>query len=720
MKINKKILQITLVFVILISMLSVISTTKSVSNEINEMRAGNKGHKIIVYQPETMTLTEFEWSYVLHGFRYLFDEKNDWKKLEFHLYIDENEVDLKTTKEITYDEFGTKYETLWAYKTFESYYFEPGTYNWTITILNDDDLYWMDSHPLTVFEDGQQLIVYNPETMIISAGERSFVKHGWTSLTEEDYDNFKPYNVQVLINGEEIELYYIKESVETETEELYNLWFYQTFDANFFEPGVYEWKVIWSDITGVLLEYVCPLTVLSNGQRVNVLFPDTMAISESQPFYVQHGFVTLDPNDAFLHDQFDVQLFIDVGYDGDYTDDIEIPLQSQLSMEETDSGLSYLWHFTYYFEPSYFGPGHYNWRVVWSDYLGIIFESQQPFTVLEDGQGIVVYNPETMTCTTTQRTYVKHGYSFEGINQILEYLPINTQLFINEEEVDLDLTLEIDYSGEIPIYNYRYVQFFDTNYFVEEVYWWKMVWIDAVNGYYEDVFPLTVVEDGYRLNFYMNPEDTLYIRQGQKAWIRHGWYSDSYEKMYEIYSDWDFDCQFFVDNVELDTTQVFVYDEEAPLLRYTWWNYYYFKPNYFDVGTYEIKVYWHNETYEETVIKTLVVSEDGHQIEPVYNPTSLYFHTDQETFFRYSMQMLEDSFYYLPVEIMFFVDGVEKELEKAFVVAVIDGIEYYHWRFYQKFEAYCFEPRDYSIQVKVTVESGIEFFNEYYTMYVEY
>ena len=67
-------------------------------NELSLIQDGEKGQRIVVYQPETMSIQTFEWSHVLHGFIYTDDEKHEWQDAEVKLYIDDIEIELDTKK----------------------------------------------------------------------------------------------------------------------------------------------------------------------------------------------------------------------------------------------------------------------------------------------------------------------------------------------------------------------------------------------------------------------------------------------------------------------------------------------------------------------------------------------------------------------------------------------------------------------------------------------
>ncbi|MHA1187920.1 MAG: hypothetical protein ACTSSK_13785 [Candidatus Heimdallarchaeota archaeon] len=706
---NRKIaISIAIIGIILVSFLSLTSTTDATPNQLDEIRAGEKGHKLVVDLPETMTITEMDWSYVIHGYSYLEADKKDYKTFEFHLYIDDVEVNLKTTKEKGWNDEGEEVESIYSYTTFDAYHFAPDIYNWTITATLNDETIWFVQNPLTVLAEGHRLVVYSPGTMIIAECDRSYVKHGWVELDEATYDDLKPFNVQVFINGEEIDLYYIKENVETETEELYNLWFYQTFDAYYFDPGVYEWYVVWTDATGIIMEFSCPLTVLSDGQQIIVYKPETMAITTTQPCYFSHGWELTEPFDLLTVDSLDVQLFID---------GMEIELENNFIIEYTEEGLKYYWQKFNHFESGYFAPGIYNWHVVWSIDSTVVGGFEHPFTVMEDAHQINVFNPESMGITTFQRSYFKHGYSFNGIDEVLQHLPFNTQLFVDDVEEELDMYLEIDYSTEIPTYTYYFYKNFNPYYFDIDLYWWKVIWTDPINVYYEKTFPLTVTDIGLSLNFFFEYPTEYTITVGQRCFIRHGWAADEFGIGLDP-MDSAIGTELFIDGVQIHLDRSYHYDP-ANEYTYIWWHYINFEPYYFAPGTYTLAVHWFNSTYDFWRTKTtLYVIPDGHQIKPTNNLLSLTFTTDQRTFFLYSLQTTDDLDLDLPVTIRFIVEHVEVELEQSYYVFYSSEVEvyYYRWRFYGSFEPYYFAPGDYFIEIIIESLSQQWYYD--YTMHV--
>jgi len=706
LKNRKIIISLAIIGIILVSFLSLTSITDAAPNMLDEIRAGEKGHKLVAYLPETMTITEMDWSYVIHGMTYLEVDKKEYKTFEFHLYIDDVEIKLKTTKEKGLNDVGEEVESIYSYTTFDAYHFKQDIYNWTITATLNEETIWFVQHPFTVLADGHKLTVYSPGTMITAECDRSYVKHGWVGLDEDSYDSLKPFNVQVFINGVEIELCCIKENVETETEELYNLWFYQTFEAYYFEPGVYEWYVVWTDATGIVFESTCPLTILSTGQQIVVYNPDTMAITTTQPCYFRHGWSFTDPNELLTVDSLDVQLFID---------GMEIELEDNLILEYTEEGLVYYWLAYNHFESGYFAPGIYNWHVVWSVDSTVVWEFEHPFTVMEDAHKIYVFNPETMGITTLQRSYFRHGYAFNGIDEVLQYLPFNNQLFIDDVEEELDMYLEIDYSTETPTYYYYFYKNFNPYYFDIGVHWWKVIWTDPINIHFEKEFPLTVTDTGLRLNFYYDTPSEYTIIEGQRCFIRHGWATDEFGVGLDP-MDTAIGTELFIDDVEIHLDRSYHYDPEKEY-AYTWWHYVNFEPYYFAPGTYTLTVHWFNSTCDIWHTKTLYVIPNGHRINPIFNPPSLTFTTDQRTFFRYGMQYTDDLGLHLPVTIRFIVEHIEVVLEQSYFVNYVSEEEVgYCWGFYKPFEPYYFVPGDYFIEI--IIDSLAEQWFFVYTMHV--
>jgi len=690
MKKRKMALSFAIISIILISFLSIITTTDATPNLLDKIRAGEKGHKIVVYLPNTMTITEMDWSYVIHEMTYLEVDKKEYKTFEFHLYIDDVEIKLKTTKERGWNDVGEEVERIYSYTTFDAYHFTPNIYNWTITATLNDETIWFVQHPLTVLTEGHRLTVYNPGTMIIAECDRSYVKHGWVELDEASYDDSKPFNVQVFINGEEIELYYIKENVETETEEWYNLWFYQTFDAYYFEPGVYEWYVEWIDASGIVYNSTCPLTVLSDGQQIIAFQPDTMAITTTQPCYFRHGWSLTDPSELLTFDSLDVQLFID---------DIEIELEDNLILEYTEEGLTYLWLAYNHFESGYFVPGIYNWHVIWNVDSTVVWEVMHPFTVMDDAHKINVFNPETMGITTLQRSYFKHGYAFNGIDEVLQYLPFNTQLFVDDVEEELDMHLEIDYSTEMPTYTYYFYKNFNPDYFEINLHWWKVIWTDPLNIYYEKKCPLTVTDIGLGLKILSEYPTEYTITEGQRCFIRHGWAAEDFGIGLDPL-DSATGTELFIDGVQIHLDRSYHYDS-ANEYAYAWWHYKNFEPYYFAPGDYEVTVHWFNSTYDLWRTKTVHVLPDGHKIDPLFDPPSMTFTSDLRTWVRYSWVMqyfdLEAS---LPVNIRILIDSVEIEMEESYYLHDFSDDEiWYGWRFFRAFEAFYFVPGDYLFEI---------------------
>ncbi|MHA2307490.1 MAG: hypothetical protein ACXACU_19085, partial [Candidatus Hodarchaeales archaeon] len=97
-------------------------------------------------------------------------------------------------------------------------------------------------------EYGQRINVFNHESMTLNSLSQSYVRHGFSGITGEGYET--PVHVQVYLDGDEIQLNQLS---YTESD-VYTYYFYQTFAAGHFEPGVYNWTVIWSDRNGIVWE----------------------------------------------------------------------------------------------------------------------------------------------------------------------------------------------------------------------------------------------------------------------------------------------------------------------------------------------------------------------------------------------------------------------------------------------------------------------------------
>jgi hypothetical protein len=323
-----------------------------------------------------------------------------------------------------------------------------------------------------------------------------------------------------------------------------------------------------------------------------------------------------------------------------------------------------------------------------------------------------------MTLGDYERGYVKHGYSFTGIEEVMAAVPFNTQLFIDYAEVPLDLILEIDYSGELAVYTYYFYKNFDQYYFDQGIYWCEMVWTDAINIYFEKALPLTIVEDGMRIMSLVDPLVHYYISEGQMLWVRQGW-GGNYVNMYQPGADWDFFYKFYIDDVEIPLCQTYEYPYVAYNMEYIWWNYVHFDPYYFAPGDYVLKGWWHNSTDDVILIKYLHVLPDGHQIEPIYNPSSLTFTTDQRTFFRYSFVFPEsDLEVVIPATMTLFIDSYEIHLEQSSTSMVFGTDNYYGWRFFRQFEEYYFAPGDYELLVIAETADGF-YYEQIFTMHVD-
>ena len=143
---------------------------------------------------------------------------------------------------------------------------------------------------------------------------------------------------------------------------------------------------------------------------------------------------------------------------------------------------------------------HYNFQKVEinndsSDAFNVDEGLTKPLIVSGAAHRLNAFDLDTMTITTLQRSHVRHGHAFSSPEEILDYSPFDTQLYIDGVEVDLYLSTEIDDSGEDPIYYYWYYYSFDAGYFTPGIYEWKVVWTDISGIINEITSPLTVLEE---------------------------------------------------------------------------------------------------------------------------------------------------------------------------------------------------------------------------------
>jgi len=686
LKTNKKIICLVVSIFIFISIIPAMYNVEA-RNELSLIQDGEKGHRIGVFQPETMSIQTFEWSHVLQGFKYTDDEKHEWQDAVVKLYIDEIEIELDTKTESERID-GVKTYSKWFYETFDTEYFAPGIYNWTVVWINNDEIVLRLSHPLTVLTNGHQLIVYNQDTMVISASERSFVRHGWTGVTETDYDLLQPFDVQVFLDDVEIELYYIREEIASDPEPIFNIWFYQTFDLNYFTVGGHKWQVIWTDNTGVVWEQTSLLTVVDDGQRLLVYEPETMVITESMPCFVRHGWhMIVDLNEIIPTRPYNVELYINGVLES---------LQDQIRYTPENPEDVYQLYWYKHFEPGHFAPGEYEWHVIWYEDSVIVLDITHVLIVLEDCHRLDAFNPESLYITTTQRSYIRHGWSFTDPSEIYDNLPLSYELYIDNEQEELYFYFDVDYSGEDPEYRYLWYQSFDSGYFepgtVNFVSQWKR------NGaiLLEHQYPFTVVEDGVKLGI-TGSQDPITIRRGQRSFVKHGWAVRTVETIFD-YGPFDF--QLFIDDVEQDLCKYIELDFSEEEVAFSFWYYINFDPYVFDIGVYEFKGIWTAGTEEYVLTRQIIVIDNG--LDLFFSPSSLQFTEDQLTFFAVGIKRGDKFSDYLPVNCELYIDGTLIDLQIGYRIDYDPDFTWYVWFYYVQFEAYHFYVGWHTIRVIAT------------------
>ena len=664
-------------------------------SDLSLIQDGEKGHRIVVYRPETMSIQTFEWSHVIHGFIYTADEKHEWQDAEVKLYIDEIEIELDTKTESERID-GVKTYSKWFYETFDTEYFAPGIYNWTVVWINNDEIVWRSSHPLTVLTNGHQLIVYNQDTMVISASERSFVRHGWTGVTETDFDLLQPFDVQVFLDDVEIELYYVRDEIVSDPEPIYNIRFYQTFDPNYFTVGGHKWQVIWTDNTGVVWEQTSLLTVVDDGQRLLVYEPETMVITESMPCFVRHGWhLIVDMNEMLPTRPYNVELYINGVLES---------LQDQIRYTPENPEDVYQLYWYKHFKPGHFAPGEYEWHVIWYEDSVIVSDITHVLIVLEDCHRLSTFNPESLYITTTQRSYIRHGWTFTDPSEIYDNPPLSYELYIDNVQEELYFYFDVDYSGEDPQYLYLWYQSFDLDYFEPGTVNFVSQWKQNGDILGEHQYPFTVVEDGVKLAI-IPPSTPLTIRTGQRSFVRHGWTGITIESMFDI----PVDFQLFIDGIEQDLCKSIelVFSEEEVTFKF--WYYINFDPYTFDIGEYEFKGIWTagTEVYERT--RQIIVIDNGHEIDPIFTPSSLVFSEDQLTCFETGIKTTDKSFSdNLPVNLELYLDGTLIDLQiRYWIDSEPDLTIWYHWRYYVPFEAYHFYVGWHTIRIVGTQDNGM-------------
>ncbi len=734
MKINKlKTLPIILMLLVtLLILVPQVNESNALPGEFTDIRDGYKGHLIRVYNHETMSFTTSEASHVLHGWVGLTkQELKDLEPFEVKVYLDGIEIELDNCKEkvgLGQD----KTYNVWFYQTFETNYFTPGIYNWTVVWSDVTGEVWYQSHPLTVLTDPHRIGVFAHDSMIISSNERSYVKHGWTGLTDEDITNLEPLNVQVLLDGEEIKLYSIKEE---KGENIYDVLFYQYFDAGYFAPGVYNWTVVWSDVTGEVWCGSYPLIVLNDPHRIKVWNdPGSMTITTSERSYIRHGW-SWSPEDIE-----DVSFYEELPYNVQlYIDDQEIDLYQKLEIiyDEFDNPTSYLWLFYYYFDNGYFAPGVYNWTVVWSVGSETYLTLQHPLTVLEDPHRLNLYastggvNEESLIITTSERSYIRHGWSWspEDIEDVSFYEgSFDFELYIDDQEIDLFQKLETDYDeyGNPTRYRLLFYQNFDANYFAPGIYDITGVWSSLLESLTHS-HPLVVLRESHRLSLF-NPQ-SLTITALERSYIQHGiGFSPEHINEPGFYDEMPYDVQLFIGVDEIDLYQKLEidYDEYGNPVYYRYLFYQNFDAYYFEPGHYFLTMRWTdvNGVVQYEITETLTVLEDGHRLN-MFRPDTLGIFNSKSSFIRHGWGFSSDNFgneeFYdsIPYEVYMDIDGYEIELDQKLEIVYDefgDPSNYYLW-FYHVFEEYHFLPGMYEVTFGWYEGDG-DFYEKTETLYV--
>jgi len=714
MKLN--ILSISLMLLItLLILVPHVQESNALPKEFKEIQDGYKGHLIRVYLPETMSFTTSEASHVFHGWLALTKEQlKDLEPFEVKVYLDGEEIELDNCEE----KIGSgqdKTYNVWFYQTFETYYFAPGIYNWTVVWSDATGVVLRHSHPLTVLNDPHRIVVYNHDTMIISSMERSYFKHGWLGITEEDLINSEPLNVQVLLDGVEVESYQIKEEVG---ENIYDIYFYQYFDAGYFEPGIYNWTVVWSDVTGIVWRESYPLIVLNDPHRIDILHDiGSMTITTSERSYIEHGFMS--PVEAFDDPGFYDNLPINVQL---YLDGQEIELYQKLKItyDEFNNPTKYYWLFYYYFDNGYFEADMYNWTVVWSDRTEDLI-LQHPLIVLEDPHRLNLYDPvnqkvveESLVISTLERCYLKHGWHWPaeqmGVLDFYDNLPCEFKLYIDEQEIDLYQRVEIEYDEENNPTDYRlyFYHNFDADYFDLGIYKLTGAWNDLTETF-TNSHPLVVLGEGHRLSV-LNPS-SLTITALERSYIMHGieFAPESYKDPY-FYEEMPYDVQVFIDGeIENDVYQKLEINYDGSgnpvsykLLFYKTFAAYYFEP---DVHNLEVKWLDANGVVQHCVSKPLNILEDGHQLN-MFLPETLEIFESESSYIRHGWmwtpEMFGDEEFYesRPYETNLTIgDDVDIELFQNLEIIhdEFGDPSAYYLLFYRVFEKNHFLPDDYVI-----------------------
>jgi hypothetical protein len=297
-------------------------------------------------------------AYVIHGWPGIAAADNEFRiPIQVDIYLDGEKLQLN---QLSYTEGSGEYKTYsyLFYQYFEPLYFEPGIHNWTVVWSSAHEVLGRRYFPLTVADPGHHLNIWRPDdTLTITTSQRCYFRHGW-KLYRDGFDSL-PVNVQLYIDGEEIDLQLQTNINWTDEENPLHYWlFFKDFEPRYFEPGSYVIRVIYSTSEGVAFDLTETLTVLDDGHRLSVFLPPTMEISTSDQTFVRHWFWPMKIEELETKFPFGVQLFIDGN---------EIPLEIYTTINwEAEGGPDYWWWFYKSFPPEYFEPGIYEWVVVFT------------------------------------------------------------------------------------------------------------------------------------------------------------------------------------------------------------------------------------------------------------------------------------------------------------------------------------------------------------------
>jgi hypothetical protein len=441
------------------------------------------GQRITVYNQESMTINSLSQSYVRHGFSGTRDEGYE-TPVHVQVYLDGDEIELN---QLSYTE--SDVYTYYFYQTFPSGYFEPGIYNWTVVWFSLDEVVWRQSFWFTVLDTGRRIAVYDHDSMTITTSQRCYVRHGF-DLYREEFEEYLPVDVQVFIDGIEIELQVqYEEDWSDEENPVYRWRFYKGFDVGYFAPGVYNWTVVWSTQQGVYWRESFPLTVLEDGHEINGFIPSTMTIRASERSFVRVSTLPLSRDQLDDRHPITIQLFLD---------GVEIPLQSYTEIDWSDEdNPAYFWKGYQSFDAGYFAPETYEWKVVWS-WKGVpVFQKLSSFTVLEDGHRINMFDENSWTFYASENSFIRHGFRAtpEDLETFDEWLPVNVQVFINENEITVTQNTEIIWEDEHP-YRWLFYVSFEPSYFIPGYpYNLRVVWSDRNGIVLEEERSLTILPD---------------------------------------------------------------------------------------------------------------------------------------------------------------------------------------------------------------------------------